>query len=805
MSKNSLALILTTLVSLWQGAAGAQDSPQDALSAVPFTQVRFNDDFWAPRLETNRQTTITYCFTKCEETGRIDNFSRAAGVLDGPHVGYRFDDSDVFKVIEGAAYSLAVKRDAELESSLDALIDTIASAQEPDGYLYTARTIDPEHPAADAGDTRWSYIIHSHELYNAGHLYEAAVAYYQATGKRILLDTALRNADLIDRVFGPNGRHDPPGHEEIEIGLMKLYEVTNQSRYLNLARFFIDRRGRLEHREALYGPYSQDAAPVVEQRGPTGHAVRAMYLYCGMADVSASAQGTGYQTALDRIWGNMVQTKLYLTGGVGARRAGEAFGEDYELPNASAYSETCAAIGNAMWNHRMGLLHRDAKYFDVVERILYNGFLSGVSLTGDQFFYPNPLASSGTYHRSPWFSCSCCPVNVARFVPSIPGYVYAHDGAGIYVNLYISSEGGIDLASGRVRIRQETRYPWDGRIDLTVEPERESEFDLFLRIPGWARGKPIPSDLYHYVESDPAEVALKINGRPVEMPDLVNGYARLSRRWESGDTVTIEFAMPIRRVLANEHVEANADRMAFERGPLVYCLEATDNRGYVRNLWIPEDAPCRIEPNEDLFDGIMVVTGSGFVVKQSADGEQTESEPVPFTAIPYYAWDHREAGEMAVWIPTSPDLAQAVPPPTRAGQSTVTASHCGSHDSLSAVNDQLMPASSSDLTIPRFTWWDHRGTAEWIAYQLPERQTVSSVEVYWFDDTGSGQCRTPASWTVMVRVGDAWVQVDTTETPGTTPDTLNRLNFKPVTCSAVRLQVQMKDGYSAGILEWRVN
>lgn len=810
--------IVASLLSAWSAPAVAEQTvSSDELRPVPFTRVQLEDDFWRPRLETNRRTTIRYCFEKCGD--RIDNFSKAGGLMEGPHIGHRYDDSDVYKVIEGAAYSLAAHPDPELESFLDDLIEKIAAAQEDDGYLYTARTIDPAHPAKGAGAERWSYVAQSHELYSVGHLYEAAVAYHQATGKRNLLDVAIKSADLIDREFGPGKRQDPPGHEEIEIGLVKLARETGEQRYLDLARFFLDIRGRADTHK-LYGQYCQDHLPVTQQSAPVGHAVRDMYLVCGMADVARAAGDDAYLPALGRIWTNMVSTKLYLTGGVGARHDGEAFGDDYELPNESAYNETCAAIGNAMWNQRMALLYRDATYADVLERVIYNGFLSGVSLSGDRFFYPNPLASGGTYHRSEWFSCSCCPVNVVRFVPSIPGYIYAHDEDGIFVNLYVAGEARIDLPGNTVTLRQETEYPWDGAVRIVVEPEQEGAFELNLRIPGWARGAPVPSDLYSYVgETDASKpvATLAINGRPVPLPALERGYARLARTWKRGDEVALTFDMPVRLVRASDAVEADRDRLAIERGPIVYCLEAVDNGGYVRDLWMTEDATFTTQRRPDLLGGVTTIQFEGRRARRDgvdeAGGgkggqEGGRSEPATLTAIPYAVWDNRAAGEMAVWLPTAESLAEPIPPATLASSSRVTASYCCEGDSVLAVNDQREPSASNDQAIGRFTWWPHEGTAEWIQYDFAEPHTISGLDVYWFDDTGSGGCRVPASWRILTRAGNdpsaPWTPVESAAAPGVERDAYNRVEFKPVTAAAVRLEVKLQDGYSGGILEWRL-
>jgi DUF1680 family protein len=616
------------------------------ITPVPFSAVKIDDAFWSPRLETNRRVTIPYNFKKCEETGRIDNFAKAGGLMAGEHEGIFYNDSDVFKVIEGAAYTLSLQADPALDAYLDDLIAKIAAAQEEDGYLYTARTINPEHVSAGReGLTRWSNLRVNHELYNVGHLYEAAVAHYQATGKRTLLDVALKNADLIDRVFGPDKKRDVPGHQEIEIGLAKLFHVTGEAKYLNLARFFLDERGHAHGRE-LYSNhdhlgYMQDHKPVVDQDEAVGHAVRAAYMYSGMADVAALTGDAAYIKALDRIWENVVSKKLYLTGGIGALHRGEAFGENYELPNATAYAETCAAIANILWNQRMFLLHGEAKYVDVLERTLYNGFLSGVALSGDLFFYPNPLAADGQYTfnkgaatRSPWFDCSCCPTNVARFIPSLPGYIYGHQADQIYINLFVSGQGHVQLAGNTVSISQQTAYPWQGGVKITVEPEQPAEFTLHIRIPGWARNQPLPSDLYRYLDQSEEPVPLALNSTPVEY-QVIQGFAQIRRRWRAGDVVELNLPMPVRRVVSHDQVKDNMGRVALERGPLVYCVEAVDNGGRIDHIHVSDETEFRTEHRPNLLNSITVIQAQGQGV---------------FTAIPYYAWSHRGLGEMAVWL-----------------------------------------------------------------------------------------------------------------------------------------------------------
>jgi len=569
MRKRITLLLMCSVLALTTSASAGEKKNDYPIRSVPFLKVRMNDEFWSKRVETNRTVTLPHNFKECEETGRIDNFAIAAGLKQGKFRGIHFNDSDVFKVIEGACYHLATYRDPEIDTYLDDLIKKIASAQENDGYLYTARRLIREDYQPPGGKERWVGIKDgSHELYNVGHLYEAAVAHYLATGKRSLLDVALKNADLLCATFGPGKRGEVPGHQEIEIGLCKLYRVTGQEKYLNLAKFFLDERGNAKGHE-LIGEYAQDHKPVREQEEAVGHAVRAMYMYSGMADVAALTGDASYAKALDRIWEDVVGTKLYITGGIGATGGNEGFSFPYVLPNMSAYCETCAAIANALWNHRMFLLHGDAKYIDVLERVIYNGFLSGVSMDGDRFFYPNRLESYQGATRSAWFDCACCPTNVVRFVPSIAGYIYAQKGNDLYINLFVGSETTIESARRNVKVAQATRYPWEGRVKIMIDPDAPAEFTLKIRIPGWVRNRPVPSDLYRYLDRVEPNVVIKVNGERAPFTEE-EGYASFQRTWRKNDLVEIDFPMPIRRVVANESVEEDRGKVALERGPIVF-------------------------------------------------------------------------------------------------------------------------------------------------------------------------------------------------------------------------------------------
>ena len=639
----AFSIMVIVLFTLLTGCQMEESHKMTRLRQAPFTDVAFADEFWAPRIETNRKVTVPYAFKKCEETGRISNFAKAGGLMEGKFEGIYFNDSDLYKVIEGAGYCLKSHPDPQLEKYVDGVIDKIAAAQWEDGYLYTFYSVPRRQP-----EKRWSDIRSKHELYCAGHFFEAAVAYYQATGKRKILDVAIRLADKIDSGFDPDRKRDVPGHEEIEIGLVKLYRVTGNEKYLKLAKFFLDERGRAEGHK-LYGEYSQDHKPVIEQDKAVGHAVRAGYLYSGMADVAALTGDTGYANALDRIWQDIVSKKLYLTGGIGARHGGESFGNDYELPNKTAYCETCAAIANAMWNHRLFLLHGEAKYIDVLERVIYNGFLSGVSLGGNRFFYTNPLASDGAHQRSPWFGCACCPTNIVRFMPSLPGYAYAHRGDIVYVNLFAGGSATIKMDDNTVHLRQQTRYPWDGDVKITVEPKRSREFAIYVRIPGWAQNQPVPSDLYRYLNKSRKKVTLKVNDKPLAL-DMDKGFVRIRRKWKKGDVVELYLPMPIRRVLSHENVKDDVGKVALERGPIVYCVEWPDNGGRVSNLVLPDDAELKAKYRKDLLGGVTVISGTALGVQLSKDGKSLVKDKGYFAAIPYYAWAHRGEGEMAVWL-----------------------------------------------------------------------------------------------------------------------------------------------------------
>jgi len=660
MRKTFLLLLLINSYNLF---AQHKDYP---IQAVPFTQVHLSDNFWLPRIKVNELVTIPASFERCEKTGRVKNFEMAASHSGKFCTIYPFDDTDIYKTLEGASYSLSLFPDAKLEAYMDSLIAIVAKAQEPDGYLYTARTIDPTHPQAWAGAKRWvNERKLSHELYNAGHLYEAAAAHYMATGKKNLLNIALKNADLVCSVFGPtpDQQHTAPGHEVVEMGLVKLYRITGKKEYLNTAKYFIEERGRdvsydsTSKDEWKNGSYWQDNIPVTEQTEAEGHAVRAGYLYSAMADVAALTGDEKLLSAVDTIWDNVVGKKMYVQGGVGAIGDGERFGDNYELPNATAYNETCAAIAQVFWNERMFLLHGDSKYIDVLEKTLYNGFISGVGLDGKSFFYTNAMQVKNSFNhpdmeatRSGWFPCSCCPTNVVRLMPSIPGYVYAQQNDKLYANLFIAGTTALKINGKEVSIIQQNNYPWDGDLKFIIKPKSAFDFSMLIRIPGWARNEAMPSDLYSFYNNSDQKTIITINGKEVDYP-IENGYAVLNRKWKKNDIIEVRLPMEVKKVVANNNVKSDVGRVALQRGPIMYCAEWVDNNGKAANIVMPVNTQLQASFNPDLLNGIEVLKATVPAVVIEDNGEAIKTQNQNFMAIPYYAWANRGKGEMMMWFP----------------------------------------------------------------------------------------------------------------------------------------------------------
>ena len=811
--KNYLLTLMSGLVAL--GAASCSQptytQPDAPIQEVPFTQVHLSDSFWLPRIETNRTVSIPSAFKECEKNGRFDNFAIAAGLKKGEHRGdFSFDDTDPYKVIEGASYSLAVKYDPQLDHYLDSVISIIAAAQEPDGYLTTCVTNKCYRLSGWWGRSKWEK-INSHELYNSGHMYEAAVAHFRATGKRTFLDVAIKNADLVCKTFGPDeGQiHRPSGHPIVEMALCKLYKVTGDRKYLDMAKYFVEETGRGTDGHKL-SEYSQDHKPILQQDEIVGHAVRAGYLYSGVADVAALTNDTAYFHALTRLWDNLVSKKLYITGGMGSRAQGEGFGPNYELQNHTAYCETCAAIANVYWNHRMFLATGDSKYIDVLERALYNGVISGVSLSGDKFFYDNPLESMGQHERQRWFGCACCPGNVTRFIASVPNYAYATQQNDIYVNLYIQGKAEMQLAdSTTVTLEQTTGYPWNGKIAIRVTPDKEGEFAIRLRIPSWLKSAPVASDLYAYTDA-PKKYTLKVNGSSAQAAKG-DGYETIVRTWKAGDVIELDLPMDVRRIEANDTVEIDRGMLALERGPIVFCLEGKDQPdSTVFNKFITPDTQISATYEANLLNGVMVLSGAAKEV--ALDGSVKD---LTFRAIPYSTWNNRGADQMEVWIPEAKEYATPTPEPTLASKAQMYSLPTKTTTDVPAAtsnlqwawgyNDQWEPKRSNDTSKPYHYWWLRQGSKENVCYRFSQPTEVKSVDVYWLDfDHYDGNFRTPASWKLYYKQGSQWKEVEAQSPYTTDKDRYNHLDFHPVKTTDLMIVAQLQEGASGGVIEWKV-
>ncbi len=816
--KNSISILLMSAMFF---SCGNKPDPETNISIreVPFTDVHFTDNFWAPRIEINRTVSIPSAFHQCEINGRFDNFAIAGGLMQGEHKGdFSFDDTDPYKIIEGASYSLAVKYDPKLDAYLDSVITLIAAAQEPDGYLTTCVTNKCTRLSGWWGSSRWEK-INSHELYNSGHLYEAAVAHYKATGKRSLLDVALKNADLVCETFGlgEDQIKYPSGHPIIEMALVKLYHVTGEQKYLNQARYFVDEAGRLSNGRKP-GIYSQDHKPVLEQDEIVGHAVRAGYFYSGVADVAVLQHDDELLNAVKRVWNNMAGKKLYIIGGIGSRPQGEGFGPDYELNNFNNYCETCASIANVYWNHRMFLATGEAKYSDVVERALYNGVIAGVSLSGDKFFYDNPMASHGVQEREEWFGCACCPGNVTRFMASVPGYAYATDKNNIYVNLYVEGNAAVELDDNKIELVQKTNYPWEGDVEITVTPSNAGKFALMLRMPGWATGSPVPSPLYHYVKNAESDIKISVNGKEIKK-SMDKGYAVINREWKPGDKVSLQMDMPVKRVQACAEVNYDKGLLSMERGPVVYALESVDQpEEFLFDIVIPRDAEITSDYEENISNGVTVLTGNAVRIEKDKDSETLSEKPFIFKAIPYSTWNNRGKGQLVVFIPEAKEFAIVKPEPTIASQARQVDGY--------GFNDQFEPKSSGDLNTPYHYWWLKSGTEESVGYQFDKPETVSSVEVYWLAfEHYDVIYKEPESWKLLYKDGNDWKEVRNPSSYGTELDKYNKVTFDPVTTTELKIVAQLqrpeadkemaeekgpqvvdvtRRGYSGGIIEWKV-
>lgn len=783
-------------------------NPEPQWQAIPLSSVAINDEFWGPRLENNAKVSFRQMLQTYEEMGRTPS----------P------------KLIEAGAYILENNPDPELERYMDGVIDEMIERYLPGGK-----------------PREWKHLLNG-ELYSAGHFMEAAIAYYQATGKEPMLNAAIRMADDIHAHFGPGKRLEVSQHEEVKIGLLRMYRFTGEEKYLELAKFFLDERGHSHGGRKLYGEYAQDHIPVIEQTEAVGHTVRATYLYSPLAELAAITGDPDYIAASDRIWEDAVYRKTYLAGHVGTYRDHEDFGEAYELPNLSCWNETCAAIGNVFWNHKLFMLHRDARYIDVLERILYNAVLSGVSLDGQEYFYQNPLRSFGGFERHPWFGPNCCPPNLARLLASLGKYMYAWEGEDVYINLFIGSRVDLEPGDRPVQIIQETRYPWEGKVTILVEPEAPTRFTLHVRIPGWTRNQPMPGDLYRYLSDLEPGVELRVNGEPTDLI-LEKGYVCIPRKWEKGDRIELDMPMPVRKVLAHERVLDNAGMVALERGPLVYCLEGIDNGGHVMNLQVPDDAVLEASFIEDSAGSMVFLTGNVLAAERGPGGTGIVKEEHTLKAIPYFAWANRQAGEMSVWLARDDSGLRLPPEPSIASTSRVSSS-CGmgsvednypggdppdiarrfyprsqsGEGHPEAMSDQLMPVNSFDGSSTFMRLRPKSGDRAWVQYDFKNREEVSSVSVYWKDD--KQYCRVPLSWQVLYRSGGEWLPVSNPAEYTVERDRFNPVSFDPVLTNGLRLDIRLRGlelsagelgppdanyleedliWYECGIIEWQVN
>ncbi|MBN1416998.1 MAG: glycoside hydrolase family 127 protein [Bacteroidales bacterium] len=793
-----LGMIMVIIPGMLQLKAQVYDYP---IQPVPFTSVAIEDSFWSPKIKTNHDVTIPHGFE--QSANRILNFEIAAGIKTGSFASsYPFDDTDIYKMIEGASYSLYYFPDAELEKYIDSLILIVGMAQEDDGYLYTNRTIaniNGTQPHSWAGNTRWVNVHElSHELYNLGHLFESAVAYFQATGKSSLLDIAVKAADRIDQDFGWGKIENYPGHQIVEAGLARLYRATGETRYLDLAKFFLDVRGPGGEE------YCQAHERVVDQTEAVGHSVRAVYMYAGMADIAALKNDPSYIAAIDKIWEDIVQKKIYVTGGIGASGGNEGFSLAYNLPNSSAYCETCASIGNVYLNQRLFLLHGDAKYIDVLERTLYNALLSGVSLSGNRFFYPNPLLSNGSHQRSAWFGCACCPPNITRLIPSVPGYFYAVAADTLFVNLFARNSASVDLQGNTIGITQNTNYPWEGDVKITVSPATETTFTLLVRIPGWARNEAIPGGIYQFYENDPSAVIITLNGEIIN-PELKKGYAVITRTWKPGDVVSLTLPMKARKLIADERIAEDRQRIAIQRGPIVFCAEGVDNDGEVLTLNYDKDEVLEAVFDSSLLEGTEVIQTHAI----HASGEQGRA----IKLIPYHLWNNRGQSEMQVWLSVRepkiiPDSLILID--ENAGD-LATTNHVSPWESLNSIYDLYDPQNSGDKGPGAFGNWMYDGgtvgTWNWVQYNFHETMNISTSEVYWWDDNQGITLPDSCYLSYWDASSNTFKMI-----PGTACgkqsgcilfDQYNSVHFNTVTTNQIRLNFI---GYqkAQGILEWSV-
>jgi DUF1680 family protein len=811
------ALCAVTSLFLTGGKSRGEDSARQPLVAVPLQQVTINDDFWSPKLKLWQEVTVRDCFAKFANEGTFTNFDRVRDGKKGGHNGPPWYDGLVYEMIRASSDFLISHPDRALKQQVAGYIQQIsnAAAVSTNGYIETwTELMAPNHGWGLNGGND----VEQHELYNAGALIDAGVHWYRATGQTDLLKVAVKMANIMCDQFGPAPKiNQVPGHELGEEALINLYRLfqqqpeltaqmpvtVNETYYLDLAEFWIDNRGNHQGRTLDWGSYAQDDLPVDQQQEMEGHAVRDCLLCSGLTAAGNLTDREDYLGDAQRLWNNMVNCKMYITGGVGAVPSYEGFGPDYYLPNDTAYNEICAAVAAGFFSQNMNLTFGDARYADILERELFNGILVGVSQAGTNYYYDNPLEIRTKHERWAWNPCPCCPPMFLKIMAGLPGYIYAQGkdeqgAAAIYVNQFIGNEANIVLGDLPVHLREATHYPWNGDSELTVTPARAAEFTIGVRLPGWC-----------------AQPEISVNGEVVQNLDVERGYARLRRTWQRGDVIRISLPMPVRRIKAGLQVQADAGRVAFQRGPVVYCLEGVDNGGRVSDLVVPPGSASEATWNPALLGGVEVVTGRaikyvaqlnpGTVPLYSPEAQVSPGEPVPFTAIPYYAQNNRTSGELEVWV--AEDASHCTPglPSGLETQARVSASHCWQDDTTSAVNDGINPQSSNDGQVPRFTWWDHRGTGEWIQYDFREACKLSRTDVYWWDERRiKANCRVPHSWRLLYLDEGEWKPVQALGDYGTNLDVFNQVSFVPVETTALRLEVQLQPGWSGGILQWLV-
>jgi len=806
--RKSLNLAGVLIVALLQEVTVRAEDVH-VLEAVPIRNVHVTDTFWAPRLQLWSTKTVNDVLDKFEKDGAFRNFDRVAGIAEGGHDGPPWYDGLVYETIRGASDFLISNPDRALEARLDGYIQRIAAAaaRDPNGYIMTFTQLD--RPAQ-----RWGLnggnIVWQHETYDAGALMEAAVHHFRATGKTSLLDVAVKFANHICDVIGPAPKKRViPGHALAEEAFVELYELfrempalksrltvpVEEARYLSLAQYWIDDRGRERPQgTGPLGAYSQDHLPVLEQTAIEGHAVRATLFWTGVCAVARYARQQDYVPAAGRVWDNMVGKRLHITGGVGTHREQERFGADYDLPN-DAYLETCAAVGAGFFHRNMNLLLGHAKYIDELERALYNNVLNGVSLAGDRYYYENPLTRAAR-PRWQWHGCPCCPPMFLKMMSAVPGYIYARDSEGVYVNLFIGSRAELEWRETKVALTQTTGYPWEGRVSIAVDPAAPAAFTVCVRVPGWAQGQENPFGLYRS-DLSPAPVEVKVNGESVRDPHMVRGYAAIQRLWKKGDTITLGLPVQARRIYAHPQVKADRGRVALASGPLVYCLEEIDNPGQW-SYYLKPDTTLSLAWRPDLLGGVNVIQGAAF-----SQQDEGAARKIPLVAIPFYGQDNREpSSRMDVWIAESAELAAAL------GVTSgfkVRCSHCFDRDSVGALNDGVEPSSSNDHSIPRHTWWDRKGGTEWVQYDFDKPRRVSSVAVYWWDDRpAGGHCAVPRSWRLLYSRNGGWEPVAGDVRYGTEKDRYNEARFDPVEATSLRVEAELQPGLSGGILEWKV-